>query len=130
MRVSVVRSLKLDQLDSETLAFMTQSRNDKCNAFFAATLPPAEALQPDATQDERVAFAKRKYIERAWAKDGEPTQLFERYAPNVAVAAPAPEAQSPTSRRKMVKRRVKTLRSSNHGGQRRTHSTNATSSRK
>ncbi|XP_037252959.1 arf-GAP with Rho-GAP domain, ANK repeat and PH domain-containing protein 3 isoform X2 [Falco rusticolus] len=63
--ISKVQSLKLDTSvwSNEIVQLFIVLGNDRANRFWAAHLPTAEALYPDATAEQRRDFISRKYRE-------------------------------------------------------------------
>ncbi|NXJ02955.1 ARAP3 protein, partial [Psophia crepitans] len=63
--ISKVQSLKLDTSvwSNEIVQLFIVLGNDRANRFWAARLPAAEALYPDATAEQRRDFISRKYRE-------------------------------------------------------------------
>lgn len=82
--VTVVRSLTLDQLDDETMQFLCGTSNAAINRYYEY------ALRDDArpllqSVDQRLSFARRKYVEREWTPPAgtsgapDPPPTFARY---------------------------------------------------
>ncbi|KAM8994249.1 arf-GAP with Rho-GAP domain, ANK repeat and PH domain-containing protein 3 [Ara ararauna] len=63
--ISKVQSLKLDTSvwSNEIVQLFIMLGNDRANRFWAARLPAAEALHPDASAEQRRDFISRKYRE-------------------------------------------------------------------
>ncbi|KFR02478.1 Arf-GAP with Rho-GAP domain, ANK repeat and PH domain-containing protein 3, partial [Opisthocomus hoazin] len=63
--ISKVQSLKLDTSvwSNEIVQLFIVLGNDRANRFWAARLPAAEALYPDASAEQRRGFISRKYRE-------------------------------------------------------------------
>ncbi|XP_054073618.1 arf-GAP with Rho-GAP domain, ANK repeat and PH domain-containing protein 3 isoform X2 [Rissa tridactyla] len=63
--ISKVQSLKLDTSvwSNEIVQLFIMLGNDRANRFWAARLPTAEALYPDASAEQRRDFISRKYRE-------------------------------------------------------------------
>ncbi|XP_065546431.1 arf-GAP with Rho-GAP domain, ANK repeat and PH domain-containing protein 3 isoform X2 [Lathamus discolor] len=63
--ISKVQSLKLDTSvwSNEIVQLFIMLGNDRANRFWAARLPAAEALHPDASTEQRRDFISRKYRE-------------------------------------------------------------------
>ncbi|NXD65848.1 ARAP3 protein, partial [Eolophus roseicapillus] len=63
--ISKVQSLKLDTSvwSNEIVQLFIMLGNDRANRFWAARLPAAEALYPDASAEQRRDFISRKYRE-------------------------------------------------------------------
>ncbi|XP_062485280.1 arf-GAP with Rho-GAP domain, ANK repeat and PH domain-containing protein 3 isoform X2 [Pezoporus occidentalis] len=63
--ISKVQSLKLDTSvwSNEIVQLFIMLGNDRANRFWAARLPAAEALHPDASAEQRRDFITRKYRE-------------------------------------------------------------------
>ncbi|XP_065704994.1 arf-GAP with Rho-GAP domain, ANK repeat and PH domain-containing protein 3 isoform X1 [Patagioenas fasciata] len=63
--ISKVQSLKLDTSvwSNEIVQLFIMLGNDRANRFWAAHLPAAEALHPDASAEQRRDFISRKYRE-------------------------------------------------------------------
>jgi hypothetical protein len=90
VKVSVVRSLTLDQLDEATVQFLLNASNARINEYYEAKLGDAprdtdvawsgtKRLATRAQQNDRFAFVTAKYVELRWA-DGAPPPVFARYA--------------------------------------------------
>jgi hypothetical protein len=114
VKVSVVRSLTLDQLDDASIAFLLAARNEAINAYFEAKLPAAREsdgarwsgngrLATRSEQSDRFAFVSAKYLDLRWVPDGASAAppMFARYASSALVstnsASASPRNQSPRS---------------------------------
>ncbi|XP_038268783.1 arf-GAP with Rho-GAP domain, ANK repeat and PH domain-containing protein 3 isoform X3 [Dermochelys coriacea] len=73
--VSKVQSLKLDTSvwSNEIVQLFIMLGNERANQFWAACLPPSEALYPDASTEQRQAFITHKY------RDGRYRRPHPRY---------------------------------------------------
>jgi hypothetical protein len=114
VKVSVVRSLTLDQLDDASMAFLLAARNETINAYFEAKLAAAREsdgarwsgngrLATRSEQSDRFAFVSAKYLDLRWVPDGASAAppIFARYASSALVstnsASGSPRNQSPRS---------------------------------
>ncbi|KAG9345431.1 hypothetical protein JZ751_008575 [Albula glossodonta] len=68
--ISQVRSLKLDSSiwSNELVEFFLDVGNKNANSFWATSLPPEDALTPEASPEQRALFLRKKYKERMYAK--------------------------------------------------------------
>ncbi|CAM4599523.1 unnamed protein product [Lepidochelys olivacea] len=79
--VSKVQSLKLDTSvwSNEIVQLFIMLGNERANRFWAACLPPSEALYPDASTEQRQVFITHKY------RDGRYRRPHPRYPSQVDV---------------------------------------------
>ncbi|XP_036407457.1 arf-GAP with Rho-GAP domain, ANK repeat and PH domain-containing protein 2 isoform X2 [Megalops cyprinoides] len=68
--ISQVRSLKLDSSvwSNELVELFLDVGNKNANSFWAASLPPEEALHPEASPEQRASLLRRKYKERKYTQ--------------------------------------------------------------
>ncbi|KAJ8397751.1 hypothetical protein AAFF_G00434400 [Aldrovandia affinis] len=68
--ISQVRSLKLDSSiwSNELVELFLGVGNKNANGFWASGLPPEEALQPEASPEQRALFLRKKYKDRLYTR--------------------------------------------------------------
>ncbi|SPR01821.1 unnamed protein product (mitochondrion) [Plasmodiophora brassicae] len=89
VHVSVVRSITLDQWDDALLANIQAVGNLKANEFYERDLPSSAKLKPGASTEERAAFIRRKYVDKAFTSSKSRTSSDERVASPVVAREPA-----------------------------------------